>query len=71
MSDGIEQSKQQAELRRHFVAKAAAAEQEAERTGKVYNAIEAFAYLEARARGIAVEKPRKVMLLRPTLFRHK
>jgi predicted transcriptional regulator len=58
MIDAIEQVARQEELRRRFGAEAAAAEQEAEQSGKVYDAKEAFTYLESRARGIATKKPR-------------
>jgi predicted transcriptional regulator len=59
MIDAIEQVARQEELRRRFGAAAATAEQETEQSGKVYDAKEAFMYLESRVRGIANKKPRK------------
>jgi predicted transcriptional regulator len=58
MIDAIEQVARQEELRRRFGAEAAAAEQETEHSGKVYDGKETFDYLEARVRGGTAKKPR-------------
>lgn len=58
MVEAIEQAAQREELRRRFGEEAALAEQETEQTGKVYDAAEAFQYLEARAKGAKTRKPR-------------
>jgi predicted transcriptional regulator len=58
MVEAIEQAAAREELRRRFGAEAALAEEETERSGKVYDAAEAFKYLETRAKGGPIRKPR-------------
>lgn len=58
MVEAIEQAAKREELRRRFGAEAELAEQEANKTGKVYDAAEAFRYLEARAEGKRAKRPR-------------
>ena len=58
MVDAIERAAQAEELRRRFGEEAAAAERETLKSGKAYDAREAFSYLEARARGKRVSRPR-------------
>lgn len=58
MLEAIEQAAAREELRRRFGEEAALAEEETERSGKVYDAAEAFKYLESRAKGGRVRKPR-------------
>ena len=58
MIEAIRQATEAAELRMAFGADAAQAEQATLRSGKVYDAREAFAYLEARARGRRVRRPK-------------
>lgn len=58
MLEAIEQAAAREELRRRFGQEAALAEEETERSGKVYDAAEAFKYLEMRAKGGRARKPR-------------
>lgn len=58
MVEAIERAARQEELRRKFGAEALEAEQEAERTDRVYAAAGVFTYLETRARGKRAKKPR-------------
>jgi predicted transcriptional regulator len=58
MLEAIEQAAAREELRRRFGQEAALAEEETERSGKVYDAVEAFKYLEMRAKGSRARKPR-------------
>ena len=58
MVEAIEQAAQREELRRRFGEDAALAERETQESGKVYDATEAFAYLEAGAKGKPARKPR-------------
>jgi len=58
MLEAIEQAAAREELRRRFGEEAALAEEETERSGKVYDAAEAFKYLETRAKGGRARKPR-------------
>lgn len=58
MIEAIERATQQEELRRRFGAEAIEAEKETEASDKVYDAVSAFAYLEARAQGKRARKPR-------------
>jgi predicted transcriptional regulator len=58
MVEAIERAAQREELRKRFGEEAALSEREAERTGKVLDANEAFDYLEAKAKGQKVKRPR-------------
>ena len=58
MVEAIEQAAEREELRRRFGDEAALAERETERSGKAYEAAEAFKYLETRAKGGRARKPR-------------
>lgn len=58
MVEAIERAAQREELRRRFGEEAELSEREAERTGKVFDANEAFAYLEAKAKGRRGKRPR-------------
>lgn len=58
MIEAIEQAAQREELRRRFGEDAADSEKDTMRSGKAYDAVEAFNYLEARARGRRVRRPR-------------
>ena len=58
MLEAIEQAAAREELRRRFGEEAALAEAETESSGKVYDAAEAFKYLESRAKGGRARKPR-------------
>jgi predicted transcriptional regulator len=58
MVEAIEQAAAREELRRRFGEEAALAEAETERSGKVYDAAEAFKYFETRAKGGNARKPR-------------
>jgi predicted transcriptional regulator len=58
MIEAIEQAAQREELRRRFGDEAALSEREAEKTGRVYDAGEVFRYLETRAKGGRVRRPR-------------
>ena len=58
MVEAIQRATEAAELRRRFGAEAAQAEDATMRSGKAYDAREAFAYLEARARGEKVRRPK-------------
>jgi predicted transcriptional regulator len=58
MVEAIEQAAAREELRQRFGDEAALAEQETERSGKVYDAAEAFTYLESRAKGGKARRPR-------------
>ena len=56
--EAIERAAQAEELRRRFGEEAAAAVRETLRSGKAYDAREVFSYLDARARGKRVSRPR-------------
>lgn len=58
MVEAIEQATAREELRRKFGQEAAAAEEETERTGLAFEAHRVFDYLEQRARGKRVRRPR-------------
>lgn len=58
MVEAIEQAAAREELRRRFGEEAALAERETEESGKVYDAAEAFKYLESRAKGGRARRPR-------------
>lgn len=58
MLEAIEQAAAREELRRQFGEEAALAEAETQQSGKVYDAAEAFKYLESRAKGGRARKPR-------------
>jgi predicted transcriptional regulator len=58
MVDAIEHAAHREELRRKFGAEAELAEEETEQTGKVYDAVEVFSYLESRAEGKRAKRPR-------------
>lgn len=58
MVEAIEKAAEREELRRRFGEEAALAERETEQTGKVYDAAEAFKYLETRAKGGRTRRPR-------------
>lgn len=58
MVEAIEKAAASEELRRRFGEEAALAEKETERSGKVYDAGEAFRYFESRATGGRARKPR-------------
>jgi predicted transcriptional regulator len=58
MLAAIERAAQQEELRRRFGDEAALSEREAEKSGRVYDATGVFDYLETRARGAKVKRPR-------------
>ena len=58
MVEAIEQAAAREELRRRFGEEAALSEAETERSGKVYDAAEAFKYFETRAKGSQARKPR-------------
>ena len=58
MVKAIEQAANREELRARFGAEAELAEQETNKTGKVYDAAEAFRYLESRAQGKRAKRPR-------------
>lgn len=58
MVEAIEQAAAREELRRRFGEEAALAEEETERSRKVYDAAEAFQYFETRAKGRGARKPR-------------
>jgi predicted transcriptional regulator len=58
MVEAIQQAAAREELRRRFGEEAALAEEETGRSGKVYDAAEAFRYLEVRAKGGRARKPR-------------
>lgn len=59
MVEAIEQATHNEELRRRFGVEAAAAERETMKTGRAYDALEVFNYLEARSHGTATRKPRQ------------
>jgi len=58
MIEAIEQAARREELRRRFGEEAALAESETEKSGQAYDAAEAFRYLESRAKGARVRRPR-------------
>ena len=58
MVEAIQRAAEAAELRKRFGADAAQAEEDTLRSGKSYDAREVFAYLEARARGKKVRRPK-------------
>lgn len=58
MVEAIEKAAAREELRRRFGKEAALAEDETERSGKVYDAAEAFRYFETHAKGGRARKPR-------------
>jgi predicted transcriptional regulator len=58
MIEAIEQAAQREELRRRFGEEAAQSEKEALRSGKAYDAQDAFRYLEVRAKGRRARRPR-------------
>ena len=58
MIEAIERAAQAEELRRRFGEEAAAAERETLKSGKAYDAREVFTYLDARASGKRVSRPR-------------
>jgi predicted DNA-binding protein len=61
MVEAIERAAQAEELRRRFGEEAAAAERDTLKSGKAYDAREVFSYLEARARGKRVSRPRAAL----------
>jgi predicted transcriptional regulator len=58
MVEAIEQAAEREELRRRFAAEAETAERDTEASGRAYDASSVFDYLEARARGKRVARPR-------------
>ena len=58
MVEAIAQAAAREELRRRFGEEAALAEEETGRSGKIYDAAEAFRYFEARAKGGRAPKSR-------------
>jgi predicted transcriptional regulator len=58
MVEAIERETERAELKRRFGDQAAEAEDEALRSGRVYDVSEVFAYLKAKAAGKKVRHPR-------------
>jgi predicted transcriptional regulator len=58
MVEAIERAVKSEELRRRFGEEAALAEREADKSGRAYDAAEAFAYFENQMRGKRVRKPR-------------
>jgi predicted transcriptional regulator len=58
MLEAIRRAAEAAELRKRFGEDAAQAEEDTLRSGKAYDAREAFAYLEARGRGKKVRRPK-------------
>jgi predicted transcriptional regulator len=58
MVEAIERAAQREELRKRFGDEAALSERESEQTGKVFDANEAFDYLEAIAKGQKAKRPR-------------
>ena len=58
MLDAIEQQTRLAELRRHFVADALAAEADALKSGLGFSAADVHAYIEALAKGRKARRPR-------------
>ena len=58
MVEAIERQTRLAEQRKGFVADALAAREEAYRSGSAYSASEVHRYMEARARGEKVARPR-------------
>jgi predicted transcriptional regulator len=59
MIEAIEQATHNEELRRRFGVEADAAERETTKTGRAYDALEVFNYLESRSRGAVTRKPRQ------------
>jgi hypothetical protein len=55
---GLHAATEQTESRRHFGAEEQEAEARALQSGKTYDALEAFAYIKARARGEKARRPR-------------
>lgn len=58
MVEAIERAARGEELRRRFGEEAAEAEEESLRSNKAYDAVEVFAYLDARADGKRARRPR-------------
>lgn len=57
MVEAIAREVERAELRRQFLKDAVAAEREALRSGRAFDAAEVFGYLEARARKVKAKRP--------------
>jgi len=58
MVEAIERAARREELRKRFGEEAELSEREAEKTGKAFEAKEAFEYLEAKAKGRKARRPR-------------
>lgn len=58
MVEAIERAAKREELRRRFGEEAELSERETEKSGKVFDANEAFDYLQAKAKGHRAKRPR-------------
>lgn len=64
MVKAIAREVERAELRRQFLKDAVASEREALRSGKAFDAVEVFGYLEAKARKAKAKRPKSRRWLR-------